>query len=168
MAQLSETQSILLVAACQRPDRCALPLPPGLRGGAARKVVGALLARGLFAETEAAPGMPLWRGTADGHSVTLIATEAALKALGLESDTSPAGDSTARRRRASPHDAALNPNLGPPGAGKSGLRHGGGPASPPHEGRRPESELAVFLVSAGITLCTVAVVADRRSWQSLP
>jgi hypothetical protein len=26
---------------------------------------------------------------------------------------------------------ALNPNLGPPGAGNSGLLHGGAPASPP-------------------------------------
>ena len=62
MTKLSETQSILLLAACQRPDRCALPLPPSLRGGAAQKVVGALLARGLLAEAEAAHGAPRLAG----------------------------------------------------------------------------------------------------------
>ena len=37
--------------AAQREDRNVLPLPGSLRGGAATKVVGALLSRGLIAET---------------------------------------------------------------------------------------------------------------------
>jgi hypothetical protein len=42
---------VILSAAAQREDRNVLPLPGSLRGGAAAKVVGALLRRGLIAET---------------------------------------------------------------------------------------------------------------------
>ena len=50
MTKLSDTQSIILSAAAQRADGNVLPLPGSLRGGAATKVVGALLARGLIRE----------------------------------------------------------------------------------------------------------------------
>ena len=50
MTKLSDTQAILLSAAAQRADGNLLPLPGSLRGGAATKVVGALLARGLARE----------------------------------------------------------------------------------------------------------------------
>lgn len=51
MTKLSDTQAVILSAAAQREDRNVLPLPGSLRGGAAAKVVGALLTRGLIAET---------------------------------------------------------------------------------------------------------------------
>ena len=50
MTKLSDTQSILLTAAAQRADGNLLPLPGSLRGGAATKVVAALLVRGLAEE----------------------------------------------------------------------------------------------------------------------
>ena len=50
MTKLSDTQSIILSAAAQRADGNVLPLPGSLRGGAATKVVGALLSRGLIRE----------------------------------------------------------------------------------------------------------------------
>ena len=50
MSKLSDTQAIVLSAASQRPDGNLLPLPGSLRGGAAAKVVAALLARGLARE----------------------------------------------------------------------------------------------------------------------
>ena len=43
MTKLSDTQCIILSAASQRFDGNLLPLPGSLRGGAAEKVVGALL-----------------------------------------------------------------------------------------------------------------------------
>ena len=46
MTKLSDTQAIILSAAAQREDRIALPLPESLRGGAAAKVVDAMLAKG--------------------------------------------------------------------------------------------------------------------------
>jgi hypothetical protein len=86
MTQLSDTQTIILSRAAQNMDRIALPLPENLRGGAAAKVVGAMLAKGFLEEVEAdtRKGEPLWRETGDGHGVTLIATNAGLAAIGIE------------------------------------------------------------------------------------
>jgi hypothetical protein len=64
MTKLSVAQRVILSKASQRDDRVALPLPGHLRGGAARKVVDSLLAKGLVQE--------------------LVVTEAGLAALGPE------------------------------------------------------------------------------------
>jgi hypothetical protein len=45
MAQLSDTQLIILSNAAQHPDHIALPLPERLKGGATKIVVGSLLAK---------------------------------------------------------------------------------------------------------------------------
>ena len=86
MTKLSDTQTIILSRAAQREDRIALPLPENLRGGAATKVIGAMLAKGFLEEVDAdlRNGEPLWRETGDGHGVTLVATDAGLAALGIE------------------------------------------------------------------------------------
>ncbi|MBO9456642.1 DUF3489 domain-containing protein [Paracoccus sp. R12_1] len=95
MTKLSDTQAIILSAAAQRPEHIALPLPESLRGGAAAKVVGAMLAKGFLEEVDAdlRKGEPIWRETGDGHGVTLVATDAGLAAIGIEpedADTAPA------------------------------------------------------------------------------
>jgi hypothetical protein len=93
MTKLSDTQAIILGAAAQREDRIALPLPESLRGGAAAKVVGAMLAKGFLEEVDAdmRKGEPVWRETGDGHGVTLVATDAGLAAIGIEpEDANPA------------------------------------------------------------------------------
>ena len=51
MTKLSDTQALILSAAAQRPEHIALPLPESLRGGAAAKVVGAMLAKGFLEES---------------------------------------------------------------------------------------------------------------------
>jgi len=96
MTKLSDTQAIILSAAAQRPEHIALPLPESLRGGAAAKVVGAMLAKGFLEEVDAdmRKGEPVWRETGDGHGTTLIATDTGLAAIGIEpedADTAPAG-----------------------------------------------------------------------------
>ena len=75
MTKLSDTQAIILNSAARREDRIALPLPESLRGGAAAKVVGAMLAKGFLEEVDAdmRKGEPVWRETSDGHGVTLVA-----------------------------------------------------------------------------------------------
>ena len=85
MTQLSDTQALILSAAAQRPDHIAIPLPASLRGGAAAKVVAAMIAKGLIEEIDADmhKGEPLWRETGDGHGVTLVATDAGLAAIGI-------------------------------------------------------------------------------------
>ena len=93
MTQLSDTQALILSAAVQRPENIALPLPSSLRGGAATKVVSAMIAKGLLQEVDAdlRKGKPLWRESGDGHGVTLIATDAGLDAIGVEvEDVNPA------------------------------------------------------------------------------
>jgi hypothetical protein len=91
MTKLSDTQSIILSAAAQRPDGNLLPLPGSLRGGAATKVVGALLTRGLIREqitdsprkADAALNN-VWRKEDDGRGVLLFITPAGLEAIGVE------------------------------------------------------------------------------------
>ena len=91
MSKLSDTQAIVLCAAAQRADGNLLPLPGSLRGGAAAKVVAALLARGLAEEqvldrtlkADAALS-PVWRNLDDGRGVLLRITSAGLEALGIE------------------------------------------------------------------------------------
>lgn len=53
MTKLTDTQAIILSAASQRDGHIALPLPDSLRGGAATKVFGAMLATGLLEEVDA-------------------------------------------------------------------------------------------------------------------
>ena len=88
MTQLSDTQALILSTAAQRPDHIALPLPDSLQDGAAAKVVGAMLAKGLLQEVDAdiRNGEPLWRETGDGHGTTLVATDAGLSAIGVETE----------------------------------------------------------------------------------
>jgi hypothetical protein len=52
MTKLTDTQLIVLTAAAGRDDGSILPLPDTIRGGAATKVVDALIARGLAERIE--------------------------------------------------------------------------------------------------------------------
>lgn len=98
MPKLSDAQLVILTAAAQRADRNVLPLPGSLRGGAAAKVVTALLTRGLIAETmtdqtakaDAALDR-IWRNDADGKAILLTITDAGLAAIGIEPE-GPAPD----------------------------------------------------------------------------
>jgi len=103
MTKLTDTQAIILSAAAQRGGHIALPLPDSLRGGAAAKVVGAMLAKGFLEEVDAnmRKGEPVWRETGDGHGVTLVATDTGLAAIGIEpnsAETTPTEDSAPKMR----------------------------------------------------------------------
>ncbi len=116
MTQLSDTQALILSAAAQRPERIALPLPESLRGGAAAKVVGAMLAKGFLQEVDAdlRKGEPMWRETGDGHGTTLVATDAGLGADVLRGDrcVHREGSQAVGLRLRSPQDVASG-GLGP-------------------------------------------------------
>jgi hypothetical protein len=109
MSKLSDTQAIILSAACQRPDGNLLPLPGSLRGGAATKVVAALLARGLAEEQvldttmKADPALnTIWHNVDDGGAILLRITPVGLAAIGIDHDagksapTDTASDVTSR------------------------------------------------------------------------
>ena len=108
MAKLSDTQLVILSTACQRDDRMALPLPDRLKGGAAKKVIESLVTKGLIEEVDAKRGDPVWRETGDGHGVTLVATDAAFAALGIEAAGTPTKTDRkkpARKERAPRNDS---------------------------------------------------------------
>jgi len=122
MTKLSDTQLVILGAAAQREDRNVLPLPGSLRGGAAAKVVGALLSRGLIAETTAdsrtkadAALNRIWRNEEDGRAILLHITDAGLAAIGVEpegSDNAPTGADEAPIAEA-PQDEPAEPDPAP-------------------------------------------------------
>jgi hypothetical protein len=98
MTKLSDSQIIILSAAAQRADGNVLPLPGSLRGGAATKVVAALLSRGLIREqiidsprkADAAMNT-VWRNLPepDGRGVLLHITAAGAEAIGVEPEAVP-------------------------------------------------------------------------------
>jgi len=130
MTKLSDTQLVILSAAAQREDRNVLPLPGSLRGGAATKVVGALLKRGLIAETITdsqtkadASLNRIWRNDDDGRAILLHITDAGLAAIGIEpegGDSAPTGADEApnaetpqhARAEAGPAPKARTPRTG--------------------------------------------------------
>ena len=85
MTNLTDTQRVILSAASQRTDRLALPLPKSLKGGAAHKVINALIGKGLLREVKANRklGDPVWREGGEGQGLTLIITDKGLEAIGV-------------------------------------------------------------------------------------
>jgi hypothetical protein len=87
---LSDFQLVVLTAACQRADRAVYPLTAKLRGGAAAKVLGALLKQELIKEVQAKREDTVWREDKKRGRLTLRATPAAFKALSIDPAETPA------------------------------------------------------------------------------
>ena len=155
MTKLSDTQSIILSAAAQRADRNLLPLPGSLRGGAATKVVGALLTRGLvrekitdsFAKADAAMNT-IWRNEADGRGVLLLVTPAGLEAIGAEpADETPVVPDAKKRGR--PRKAAAT------GADAA-------PAPKTRDGTKQAHVIAMLRRKQGATVAQIVEATDWR------
>jgi hypothetical protein len=154
MTQLSDTQYLILSAAAQRPEHIALPLPESLRGGAAAKVVGAMIAKGLLQEVDAdlRMGEPMWRETGDGHGTTLVATDAGLAAIGIEpedANTAPMGATAA---------PSEEPTLNTPSESDSAPK-----ARTPREGTKQASLIAMLRAPEGATIEEIVAALDWRS-----
>ena len=123
MTTPSDTQSLILSRAATRPGNLALPLPEGLVGAAAKMVVGKMIARGWLEEVEAnlRRGEPMWRETGDGHGTTLIATEAGLKAIGIEPVVASAVASV-RKAKAKAEPAPYDTDTAKPVAIRAGTK----------------------------------------------
>ncbi|MFC7706286.1 DUF3489 domain-containing protein [Plastorhodobacter daqingensis] len=153
MTKLSDTQAIILSAAAQRENRIALPLPESLRGGAAAKVVGAMLAKGFLEEVDAdtRKGEPFWRETGDGHGVTLVATDAGLSAIGIEpedANTAPAGATDAPTKEPAP-DTPTEPKAAPK-------------TRTPREGTKQATLIAMLRAPDGATIEEIVAALDWR------
>jgi hypothetical protein len=154
MTQLSDTQALILSAAAQRPEYIALPLPESLRGGAASKVVGAMIAKGFLQEVDAdlRKGEPVWRETGDGHGTTLVATDAGLAAIGIEpedTNTAPVGADDA------PSDAPATDTPTAPEAAPN--------ARTPREGTKQATLIAMLRAPEGVT---IEEITAATGWQS--
>lgn len=154
MPQLSDTQALILSAAAQRPEHIALPLPESLRGGAAAKVVGAMLAKGFLQEVDAdmRKREPMWRETGDGHGVTLVATDAGLAAIGIEpedANPAPAGATDAPTEQSAP-DTLTETETAPK-------------ARTPREGTKQATLIAMLRAPDG---ATIEEIMAATGWQS--
>ena len=88
---MSDTQAVILSAACAREDGNLLPVTASLKGGAVNMVLNSLIKKELAEEVPAEPGAPVWREDEDGTPLTLRATAAAYEALGIVGDTGADG-----------------------------------------------------------------------------
>jgi hypothetical protein len=93
--KLTTTQRTLLSTALQRDDG-TLKLPASLKGGAAQKLVGKLLADGLVEEIPARGSMPVWRRDDEQNPTALRITQAGLAAI--QAGGTDAGQQTKKAR----------------------------------------------------------------------
>ncbi|MBL4543709.1 MAG: DUF3489 domain-containing protein [Rhodobacteraceae bacterium] len=178
MTKLSDTQLVILSAAAQRDDHNVLPLPGSLRGGgeprppkgrvgpssgrskgANAKVVGALLKRGLIAETTTdsrtkadAALNRIWRNDEEGNAILLHITNAGLAAIGVEpggGDNAPPGADEAPSAEP-PQDAPAEPDPAPK-------------ARTPRTGTKQETLIAMLRAEGGATIDEIVAALD---WQA--
>ncbi len=159
MTKLSDTQLVILSAAAQREDRNLLPLPGSLRGGAAAKVVGALLKRGLIAETATdcqtkadAALNRIWRNDEDGNAILLHITDAGLAAIGVEpesGDSAPTGADEAQSPE-DPQDAPADADRAPK-------------ARTPREGTKQAKLIEMLRAEGG---ATIDEIVAETGWQA--
>jgi len=158
MTKLSDTQLVILGAAAQRDDRNVLPLPGSLRGGAAAKVVGALLSRGLIAETPTdsrtkadAALNRIWRNDAEGRAILLHITDAGLAAIGIEpegGDSAPTCADTAPSAEP-PQDTPTEAETAPK-------------ARTPREGTKQATLIAMLRAPDGATIDEIVAALGWR------
>jgi len=159
MTKLSDTQLVILSAAAQREDRNVLPLPGSLRGGAAAKVVGALLSRGLIAETTTdsqtkadAALNRIWRNDEDGRAILLDITDAGLAAIGVEPE---GGDSAPKAADEAPSAEAPQETPTKPAAAPK--------TRTPREGTKQATLIAMLRAPNG---ATIEEIMAATGWQS--
>jgi hypothetical protein len=160
MTRLSDTQAVILSAAAQREDRNVLPLPGSLRGGAAAKVVGALLKRALIAETTTdsqtkadAALNRIWRNDEDGNAILLHITDAGLAAIGVEPEAAaarPRAPTDAPSTEQSAADAPAEPDPAPK-------------ARTPRTGTKQAKLIAMLRAEGG---ATIEEIMAATGWQS--
>ena len=112
MPQLSDSQLIVLTAACQREDRCVFPVTAKLKGNAAGNVLKSLLKKDLIKEVRAKRDDTVWRHDGERGRMTLVATTAAFAALGID-PRDEAEDGEGDAAEMAPANVEAKPNAGP-------------------------------------------------------
>ena len=156
MTQLSDTQAVILSAACAREDGFLLPITAALKGGAVNMVLTSLIKKELAEEIPAGPGAPVWREDEDGNPLTLRATRAAYEALGMVADT---GADTAPEEETAT-DMADQPETAPTGGDTATKGQGVRKA---REGSKQEALVAMLKRPEG---ASIAEIAAAFGWQA--
>jgi len=169
MPKLSDSQLVVLTAACQRDDGCAFPVTSKLKGNAAGNVLKSLLAKGLLEEVKASRDDTVWRHDEALGSLTLRATAAACKALGIETDAdeaAPDAPQAATRPKKAAQAASgparsrkgnVRPERGPRRAGENKA-----PLKGTRTGTKQEKLIALLKAKDG---ATVDEVVSAFGWQ---
>jgi len=159
MTKLSDTQLVILSAACQRSDLSVYPLATKLSGGAAAKVLNSLLRKGLIKEVEAKRDDTLWREDKKRGRLTLRAAKAAFAALGIEPDNAPASADKGATAR-SEAEGASTPATGDETASTE-------PGSPrPRKTREGTKQAQLIEMLRRPDGATIAEIVDATGWQA--
>ena len=151
MPQLSDSQLVVLTAACQRPDRCVFPVTARLKGNAVGNVLKSLLNKGLIKEVRAKRDDTVWRHDEERGRMTLVATNAAFAALGIDPQEAPAEKET----ESAGEDADATPRKTKPRASRA--------AVPRSRNNSKQSQLIAMLRRArGATIDEIVKALD---WQ---
>ena len=113
-----------------------------------------MLAKGFLEEADAdiRNGEPVWRDTGDGHGVTLVATDAGLAAIGIETEEAnpaPAGATDAPTEEPAP-DTPNEPKAAPK-------------SHTPRDGTKQAQLIAMLRAESGATIEEIVAALD---WQA--
>jgi len=154
MPQLSNSQLVVLTAACQRPDRCVFPVTAKLKGNAAGNVLKSLLNKGLIKEVRAKRDDTVYRHDEERGRMTLVATDAAFAALGI--DVRDAAEDTGPET-----EVPTNPKAEPsPRPNKSKTKEP--KAQRTRDGSKQAQLIAMLRRAKG---ATIDEIAEALSWQ---
>ncbi len=154
MTRLSDSQLVVLTAACQRPDRAVYPITARLKGNAARDVLKSLLAKGMIRELRAKRDDTVWRDDEQQGRLTLQATRVAFEALGIDdSEESAATEVETPRAEAKPR------------RGRSAKMVPAKNDKPARTRRGTKQAMLIDLLKRP-TGATIAEIAEVTQWQS--
>ena len=105
--QLSDTQAVILSAACARDDGLVFPVTARIKGGPVGNCLKSLLKRGLIEELPARDPDTVWRHDEERGSITLRATPLAYSALGIVEAEVPARVTKAAQQSSSPRPSKV-------------------------------------------------------------
>jgi DNA-binding CsgD family transcriptional regulator len=156
MPQLSDSQLVVLTAACQRSDRCVFPVTARLKGNAAGNVLKSLLSKGLIKEVHAKRDDTVWRHDEERGRMTLVATKTAFAALGIDAQETPADETESAPNDT--EDAGEEPKV--QRKAKSRAARTAAPRS--RDGSKQAQLIAMLRRAKG---ATVDEIAEALSWQ---
>ena len=148
--RLTETQAVILTAACARDDANIFPVSPRLKGGAVGNVCKSLLKRGLIEETPAQDPDTVWRHDEEAGPLTLRATPLAFSVLGITDG--PNGDDA---------DADAKPTSSKPKPVRKATT-----ASRNRKGREGTKQARLIEMLRSPDGATVAEIVAETGWQA--